>query len=54
VANGQCRCENVATIEGENQFPKVVQGVKFQNGIEVIKMPAPPCRLIDLVTRSPA
>ena len=30
----------MATIEGENQLPKVVQGVKFQNGIEVIKMPA--------------
>jgi hypothetical protein len=41
-------------LMGENQFPKVVQGVKLQNGIEVIKMPAPPCRLIDLVTRSPA
>ena len=27
-------------LKGENQLPKVVQGVKFQNGIEVIKMPA--------------
>jgi putative transposase len=26
--------------EGENQLPKVVQGIKFQNGIEVIEMPA--------------
>jgi hypothetical protein len=26
--------------KGENQLPKVVQGVKFQNGIEVIKMSA--------------
>jgi putative transposase len=26
-------------LKGENQLPKVVQGVKFQNGIEVIKMP---------------
>ena len=25
-------------LKGENQLPKVVQGVKFQNGIEVIKM----------------
>jgi len=41
-------------LMGENQFPKLVQGVRVQNGIEVIKMPAPPCRLIDLVTRSPA
>ena len=24
----------------ENQLPKVVQGVKFQSGIKVIKMPA--------------
>jgi putative transposase len=28
-------------LKGENQLPKVVQGVKFQNGIEVIEMPAP-------------
>ena len=27
-------------LKGENQLPKVVQGVKFKNGIEVIKMPA--------------
>jgi putative transposase len=27
-------------LKGENQLPKVIQGVKFQNGIEVIKMPA--------------
>ena len=27
-------------LKGENQLPKVVQGVKFQNGIEVIKKPA--------------
>jgi putative transposase len=27
-------------LKGENQLPKVVQGVKFQNGIEVIKMSA--------------
>ena len=27
-------------LKGENQLPKVVQGVKFQNGIEVIEMPA--------------
>src|SRR3954465_9229132 len=27
-------------LKGENQLPKVGQGVKFQNGIEVIKMPA--------------
>jgi putative transposase len=27
-------------LNGENQLPKVVQGVKFQNGIEVIEMPA--------------
>jgi len=26
-------------LKGENQLPKVVQGVKFQNGIEVITMP---------------
>jgi putative transposase len=30
----------MATIEGRNQLPKVVKGVKFQNGIEVIQMPA--------------
>ena len=27
-------------LKGENQLPKVVQGVKFHNGIEVIEMPA--------------
>ena len=27
-------------LNGENQLPKVVQCVKFQNGIEVIKMSA--------------
>jgi hypothetical protein len=27
-------------LKGENQLPKVAQGVKFQNGIEVITMPA--------------
>src|SRR5947209_2092273 len=27
-------------LKGENQLPKVVKGVKFQNGIEVITMPA--------------
>jgi hypothetical protein len=35
----RCR-ENMAAIEGENQLPKVVQGVKFKNGIEVTEMPA--------------
>jgi hypothetical protein len=28
---------NIVVYAGENQLPKVVQGVKFQNGIEVIK-----------------
>jgi len=27
-------------LKGENQLPKVVQGVKFQNGIEVIVLSA--------------
>jgi hypothetical protein len=27
-------------LKGENQLPKLVQGVRFQNGIEVIQMPA--------------
>jgi len=27
-------------LKGENQLPKVVKGIKFQNGIEVIEMPA--------------
>jgi putative transposase len=27
-------------LKGENQLPKVVQGVRFQNGIKVIEMPA--------------
>lgn len=31
--------KNLATIEGRNQLPKLVQGVRFQNGIEVIGMP---------------
>jgi putative transposase len=29
-----------ARLKGENQLPKVVQGVRFQNGIEVIEMSA--------------
>ena len=27
-------------LKGENQLPKIVQGIKFQNGIEVIVLPA--------------
>jgi hypothetical protein len=27
-------------LKGENQLPKVVQGVRFQNGIEVIELTA--------------
>jgi hypothetical protein len=27
-------------LRGENQLPKVVRGVKFHNGIEVVEMPA--------------
>jgi len=27
-------------LKGENQLPKVVRGVRFQNGIEVVDMPA--------------
>src|SRR4051812_34202060 len=27
-------------LKGENQLPKIVQGVKFKNGIEVTEMPA--------------
>ena len=27
-------------LKGQNQMPKVVQGVKFQNGGEVIETPA--------------
>ena len=27
-------------LKGENQLPKIVRGVKFQNGVEVIEMPA--------------
>jgi putative transposase len=27
-------------LKGENQLPKVIAGIKFQNGIEVTKMPA--------------
>ena len=40
AANGQCPAKTWRRLKGENQLPKVVQGVKFQNGIEVIKMPA--------------
>jgi putative transposase len=36
----QRHCENMATIKGRKLVAQVVQGVKFQNGIEVIKMPA--------------
>ena len=27
-------------LKGENQLPKVIQGVKFSNGVEVINTPA--------------
>ena len=27
-------------LKGENQLPKVVRGIKFQNGVEIIEMPA--------------
>ena len=27
-------------LKGENQLPKLVRGIKFQDGVEVIKMPA--------------
>jgi len=27
-------------LKGENQLPKVVQGVTFRNGVEVTNMPA--------------
>jgi putative transposase len=27
-------------LKGENQLPKVVRGIKFQNGVEVVEMPA--------------
>ena len=40
VQTGRRRRENLAAIEGENQLPKVVAGIKFQNEIEVVKMPA--------------
>jgi hypothetical protein len=32
--------ENLAAIEERKPLPKVIQGVRFQNGIEVIEMPA--------------
>ena len=40
-------------VQGENQLPKVIGGVKLQNGIDVIEVPAnhPPDRL---VTQIPA
>jgi hypothetical protein len=37
VQTSQCRCENVATIERRKSVAQSVQGVKFQNGIEVTK-----------------
>ncbi len=27
-------------LKGENQLPKVIQGIRFQNGVEVIQTPA--------------
>jgi hypothetical protein len=27
-------------LQGQNQLPKVVEGVRFQDGIEVIEVPA--------------
>ena len=41
-------------LRGENQLPKVVQGVKFQNGHRGHQNAGTPRRLIDLVTQSPA
>jgi hypothetical protein len=35
-----CRERPSAHVKGENQLPKVVRGVSFQNGIEITEMPA--------------
>jgi len=35
-----CGCKTWRRLKGENQSRKVVQSVKFQNGIEVIETPA--------------
>ena len=37
-------------LKGTNQLPKLIAGVRFNDGIEVIQMPAKPR---DLITSSP-
>ena len=41
-------------LKGTNQLPKVIAGVRFNDGIEVIHMPAttPPDRLVTQVPHS--
>ena len=34
-------CDNGQMAKRENQLRKIVRGVRFQNGVEVIEMPAP-------------
>jgi hypothetical protein len=41
-------------LKRENQLPKIVRGVKFQNGIEVIEMGAHHAARSNLITQSPA
>ena len=40
-------------LKGENQLPKVIRGIKFQNGVEIIetRLTTPPD---DVVTQNPA
>ena len=39
---------------GEYQLPKVIAGVRFQDGTEVIPMPSRKRRLIGPVTQNPS
>ena len=41
-------------LKGENQLPKVVAGVTFQDGTEVIRAPINTRRLTSPVTQNPA
>ena len=37
AAQKSCRC-----LDGQNQLPKLITGVKFADGIEVVTQPAAP------------
>jgi len=50
VPVGRSRAGNWRRLRGYNQLPKVIQGAKFADGIEVVRSQVSSCRLIPPVT----